>query len=89
MRQYRAVIIGIRSDTATVEKVWIQNDSGMSDGGRLHYPSEGRTSAGEAMIVFGLTRFREFSVDEGEVATAYTVLLQTDLDRGTPANDEP
>jgi hypothetical protein len=24
MRQYRGVIIGIRTDTATVEKVWLQ-----------------------------------------------------------------
>ncbi len=88
MRQYRGVIIGIRTDTATVEKVWLQNDSGMSDGGRVHYPSEGRTSAGEAMIVFGLTSFREFSVEEAEPATTYAALLQAELDRGVPTDDE-
>jgi hypothetical protein len=89
MRKYKSVIIGIRTDTATVEKVWIQNDGGMSDGGRVHYPSGGKTAAGETIIVFGLTRFREFSVDDGDLAMAYAALLRTALSHGEAANDDP
>ena len=35
-RDYRAVIVGLRQGATIIERLWVQNDGGLSDGGRVH-----------------------------------------------------
>ena len=79
-RQYDGVIVGVRMETATVDHVWLRSDGGMSAGGRIHFPPEGKTAMGEAMLVFGLTSFRVFPPDDVAARTAYAAKLEAEID---------
>jgi hypothetical protein len=70
MYDYRALIVGVQIATGAVKRVWVRNDGGMTDGGPIHYPAAGRTAAGEAIIVFGLTNFRGFPAEDLVAARA-------------------
>lgn len=85
-REYAGVIVGIRTETATVEHVWLRKDGGMSSGGFLHYPADGHTVAGEAMTIFGLSQFGIFPSQSVAAAAAYAAKLQVILegDAGPP-----
>ena len=81
-RDYRAVIVGLRQGSGYVERVWVQNDGGLSDGGRIHYPLPGRTALGDAAIVFGLTNPREFPILDLIQADEYADQLRRNLAGG-------
>ena len=81
-RQYRAVIIGLRQGSGFIERIWVQNDGGLSDGGRVHYPLPGRTALADAALVFGLSNPREFSIPDLTQADAYATELRRDLAGG-------
>ena len=81
-RNCQTVIVGIRSCTATVERIWILADGGMLFRGLIHYPRPGRTAVGEAITTFGVFRFRRFSVSRARQASAYAAMLERELDRG-------
>ena len=85
-RNCQTVIVGIRSCTATVERIWILADGGMLFRGLIHYPPPGRTAAGEAMTTFGLFRFRRFPVAKARQASAYAAMLVLELE---PDDDLP
>jgi hypothetical protein len=78
-REYRAVIVGLRQGSGYIERVWVQNDGGLSDGGRVHYPLPGRSALGDAALVFGLSDPREFSISDLTQADAYAAELRRDL----------
>ena len=84
--EYRAVIVGLRQGSGFIERVWVQNDGGLSDGGRVHYPLPGRTALGDAEIVFGLTNPREFPILDLIQADAYAAKLRQDLAGGRPSS---
>ena len=81
-REYRAVIVGLRQGSGYIERVWVQNDGGLSDGGRVHYPLPGRTALGDAALVFGLTSPREFPIFDLAQADTYAAGLRRDLGGG-------
>jgi hypothetical protein len=78
-REYRAVIVGLRQGSGYIERVWVQNDGGLSDGGRVHYPLPGRSALGDAALVFGLSDPREFSITDLSQADEYAAELRRDL----------
>ena len=84
-REYRAVIVGLRQGSGYIERVWVQNDGGISDGGRIHYPLPGRTALGDAELVFGLTSPREFPILDLRQADEYADQLRRDLAGGRPS----
>jgi hypothetical protein len=47
-----------------VERVWVQNDGGLSDGSRVRYPLPGRSALSDAAVVYGLSNPREFPILE-------------------------
>jgi hypothetical protein len=85
---YHAILVGIRSETQTVETVYLRNDGGMNAGGRVHFPGPDRTALGEAMTAFGLTTFRWFPASETGRAKAYAELLAVQLRSHDTAPDE-
>src|SRR5690349_6301513 len=82
--EYRAVIVGLRQGSGYIERVWVQNDGGLSDGGRVHYPLPGRSALGDAALVFGLTNPREFTIFDLKDADDYAAELRRDLGGGRP-----
>ena len=84
-REYRAVIVGLRQGSGFIERVWVQNDGGLSDGGRVHYPLPGRTALGDAALVFGLTNPREFSILDLTQADDYAAQLRRNLAGSRPS----
>ena len=87
-RDYRAVIVGLRQGATIIERLWVQNDGGLSDGGRVHYPPAGRTVLGDAAVVFGLTDPREFPIVELVRADEYAAMLRQRLAGDRPAPEE-
>ena len=88
-RDYRAIIVGLREGSGSIERLWVQNDGGLSDGGRVHYPSPGRTVMGDAAIVFGLTSPREFPIGDLVLADEYAAGLRQSLTADSPAPEAP
>ena len=88
-RDYRAIIVGLREGSGSIERLWVQNDGGLSDGGRVHYPPAGRTVLGDAAVVFGLTDPREFPIVELVRADEYAAMLRQRLAGATPSPEEP
>ncbi len=84
-REYRAVIVGLRPGAGTIERIWVQNDGGLSDGGRVHHPSPGRTAMGDATFVFGLSNPREFPIADLSLADDYAAELRQILAASGPA----
>ena len=78
-RGCRAVIVGVHTETNTVERIWIHEDGGMMFGSFVSRPWAGRTAIGEAITLFGLTQIRQFPAADREAATAYARLLETEL----------
>jgi len=88
-REYRAIIVGLRQGSSTIERLWVQNDGGLSDGGRVHYPSAGRTLMGDAAVVFGLTDPREFPIADLILADEHAAGLRQSLTASGPAPEAP
>ena len=88
-RDYQAVIVGLRQGSSSIERLWVQNDGGLSDGGRVHYPPPGRTVMGDAAVVFGLTDPREFPIADLVRADEYAAMLRRRLAAGSPGPEEP
>ena len=64
--EHKAIIVGIEMVSWTVHHVWVQHDGSLKSYGRVHYPPEGRTVPGEALVTFGLSSFRIFSGSDVE-----------------------
>ncbi len=79
MYEYRTLIVGVQMALGAVKRVWVRNDGGMTDGGLIHYPAAGRRTAGEAIVVFGLTNFREFPTEDLVAAGVYAAMLRVGL----------
>ena len=86
--EYRALTVGVQMATGAINRVWVRNDGGMTDGGPIQYPAAGRTIAGEAIVIFGLTNFREFPAEDLVAAGVYAAMLQDELGRKGPAPEE-
>ena len=82
--KFLAVYVGIRTETMTVEQIWLREDRGLLARGYVHYPVPGRTPSGEAITVFGLTRFRRFVPSDVRAIRAYTHLLERELRSDMP-----
>lgn len=87
-RKYQAIIVGLRRGSGAIERVWVQNDGGLSDGGRVHYPLPGRTALGDAAVVFGLTDPREFLISDLILADEHAELLRQALAANNPSSGE-
>ena len=82
--RFLAVYVGIRTETLTVEQIWLRPDGGLSARGYTHYPMPGRTPSGEAITVFGLTKFRRFLPTDAQSIQAYTHTLERELRSDMP-----
>ena len=83
-RECLAVFVGVRRETLTVEQIRLRNDGSLLARGFIHYPLPGRTAAGEALTVFGLTEFRRFSPADARGIRAYTHRLLRELRNEAP-----
>lgn len=77
-----AVIVGIRSDTTTVDQVWVQADGLMKGFGRSHRTSSVGNALCDACEVFGLSMAREFPIYRMEAAKDYRAALQRLVNSG-------
>ena len=75
----RAVIVGVHTETSSVEKIWLHETGNMMMGSFVDRPQAGRTPIGEAITLFGLTKIRQFPAAEFAQATTYARRLMIEL----------
>ena len=73
------VVVGVRSTSGTVEKVYVHRDGRMAGAVRVHRLPKGRPALDEAVSVFGLSQAKEFPVLLLMEADLYAVRLRRGL----------
>lgn len=78
--EYVSMIVGRHTSTSTVRWIWLRRDGGMTSNEQVHYPIGGRTAENEAVVVFGLSRIKTFTIHSEDAAKAYAQKLQAEID---------
>lgn len=81
---YRAILVGIQSESLQVEAAYIRHDGALSVRGRVHPVPPGRTVVGEAITALGMTRLRMFSVAALGSALTYARRLGAQMQDDAP-----
>jgi hypothetical protein len=80
--KWLTVIIGVHTATRTVGKIWVHENGSLMFDSVIKLPDLGRTSIGEAITTYGLTKIRRYQVEEVAAAKAYARRLEIELDDG-------